>query len=137
MRLDEAEQVDMVLGDGARDRGATADLISTNPATGAGVAFVSAWLMTPTQSGSAPGGSSTPTSTTWPPPTSGPPSTRRKKVSPHDHHLGHRRPLPRLRHHLAETPGQIDGEVTQECRACGWSVTWAMDEAAHSPSVTP
>jgi S-DNA-T family DNA segregation ATPase FtsK/SpoIIIE len=40
MRLDEAEQVDMVLGDGARDRGATADLISTNPDTGAGVAFV-------------------------------------------------------------------------------------------------
>jgi S-DNA-T family DNA segregation ATPase FtsK/SpoIIIE len=40
MRLDEAEQVDMVLGDGARDRGATADLISTSPATGAGVAFV-------------------------------------------------------------------------------------------------
>jgi len=30
----------MVLGDGARDRGATADLISANPATGAGVAFV-------------------------------------------------------------------------------------------------
>jgi S-DNA-T family DNA segregation ATPase FtsK/SpoIIIE len=40
MRLDEAEQVDMVLGDGARDRGATADLISSNPTTGAGVAFV-------------------------------------------------------------------------------------------------
>ncbi len=32
MRLDEPEQVDMVLGDGARDRGATADLISTDPA---------------------------------------------------------------------------------------------------------
>jgi S-DNA-T family DNA segregation ATPase FtsK/SpoIIIE len=30
----------MVLGDGARDRGATADLISADPATGAGVAFV-------------------------------------------------------------------------------------------------
>ena len=30
----------MVLGDGARDRGATSDLISTDPATGAGVAFV-------------------------------------------------------------------------------------------------
>ena len=30
----------MVLGDGARDRGATADLISSDPATGAGVAFV-------------------------------------------------------------------------------------------------
>jgi S-DNA-T family DNA segregation ATPase FtsK/SpoIIIE len=40
MRLDEPEQVDMVLGDGARDRGATADLISPDPATGAGVAFV-------------------------------------------------------------------------------------------------
>ena len=40
MRLDEPEQVDMVLGDGARDRGATSHLISTDPATGAGVAFV-------------------------------------------------------------------------------------------------
>jgi S-DNA-T family DNA segregation ATPase FtsK/SpoIIIE len=40
MRLDEPEQVDMVLGDGARDRGATADLISSDPDTGAGIAFV-------------------------------------------------------------------------------------------------
>jgi len=40
MRLDEPEQVDMVLGAGARDRGATSDLISADPATGAGVAFV-------------------------------------------------------------------------------------------------
>jgi S-DNA-T family DNA segregation ATPase FtsK/SpoIIIE len=40
MRLDEPEQVDMVLGDGARDRGGTADLIPTDPATGAGVAYV-------------------------------------------------------------------------------------------------
>jgi S-DNA-T family DNA segregation ATPase FtsK/SpoIIIE len=40
MRLDEPEQVDMVLGDGARDRGAAADQISADPATGAGVAFV-------------------------------------------------------------------------------------------------
>jgi DNA segregation ATPase FtsK/SpoIIIE, S-DNA-T family len=40
MRLDEPEQVDMVLGDGARDRGATAELISSDPAVGAGVAFV-------------------------------------------------------------------------------------------------
>jgi DNA segregation ATPase FtsK/SpoIIIE, S-DNA-T family len=30
----------MVLGDGARDRGAAAELISSDPATGAGVAFV-------------------------------------------------------------------------------------------------
>jgi S-DNA-T family DNA segregation ATPase FtsK/SpoIIIE len=40
MRLDEPEQVDMVAGDGARDRGALADLISADPAIGAGVAYV-------------------------------------------------------------------------------------------------
>jgi S-DNA-T family DNA segregation ATPase FtsK/SpoIIIE len=39
MRLDEPEQVDMVLGDGARDRGALADQISTDETTGAGVAY--------------------------------------------------------------------------------------------------
>ena len=40
MRLDEPEQVDMVLGDGARDRGALADQISTAQATGAGMAYI-------------------------------------------------------------------------------------------------
>jgi len=40
MRLDEPEQTDMVLGDGARDRGAACELIPTDAATGAGVAFV-------------------------------------------------------------------------------------------------
>jgi DNA segregation ATPase FtsK/SpoIIIE, S-DNA-T family len=40
MRLDEPEQANMVLGDGARDRGAACELISSDPATGAGVAFV-------------------------------------------------------------------------------------------------
>ena len=40
MRLDEPEQVDMVLGDGARDRGAACELIPVDPATGAGVAYV-------------------------------------------------------------------------------------------------
>ncbi|MDP9866042.1 MULTISPECIES: FtsK/SpoIIIE domain-containing protein [Streptosporangium] len=39
LRLDESEQVDMVLGDGARDRGALADLISPNPTLGAGIAY--------------------------------------------------------------------------------------------------
>ena len=39
-RLDEPGQTDMLLGDGAHDRGATCELISTDPATGAGVAFV-------------------------------------------------------------------------------------------------
>ena len=40
MRLDESDQVDMVLGDGARDRGALADQISPLPEIGAGVAYV-------------------------------------------------------------------------------------------------
>jgi DNA segregation ATPase FtsK/SpoIIIE, S-DNA-T family len=40
LRLDEPSQVDMVLGDGARDRGAFCDEISPDPATGAGVAYV-------------------------------------------------------------------------------------------------
>ena len=40
MRLDEPAQVDMVLGDGARDRGAACDLISSDPAIGAGVGYV-------------------------------------------------------------------------------------------------
>ncbi|MFF0309380.1 FtsK/SpoIIIE domain-containing protein [Streptosporangium sp. NPDC004379] len=39
LRLDESEQVDMVLGDGARDRGALADLISPDPDLGAGIAY--------------------------------------------------------------------------------------------------
>jgi DNA segregation ATPase FtsK/SpoIIIE-like protein len=40
LRLDEPAQVDMVLGLGARDRGATADLISPIPDLGAGVGYV-------------------------------------------------------------------------------------------------
>jgi S-DNA-T family DNA segregation ATPase FtsK/SpoIIIE len=40
MRLDEPEQVEMVLGDGSRDRGAFAELISPDPIVGAGVAYV-------------------------------------------------------------------------------------------------
>ena len=40
LRLDESDQVDMVLGEGARDRGALADLISPVAAVGAGVGFV-------------------------------------------------------------------------------------------------
>lgn len=40
LRLDESDQVDMVLGDGARDRGALADEISPLPRTGAGVGYV-------------------------------------------------------------------------------------------------
>jgi S-DNA-T family DNA segregation ATPase FtsK/SpoIIIE len=40
LRLDESDQVDMVLGDGARDRGALADQISPLPEVGAGVGYV-------------------------------------------------------------------------------------------------
>ncbi|GAA2208429.1 FtsK/SpoIIIE domain-containing protein [Nonomuraea monospora] len=40
LRLDESEQVDMVLGDGARERGALADQISPDPLLGAGVGYV-------------------------------------------------------------------------------------------------
>ena len=40
LRLDEPAQADLVLGDGARDRGARCDEISTDPATGAGVGFI-------------------------------------------------------------------------------------------------
>nr|BFE84225.1 hypothetical protein GCM10020093_068260 [Planobispora longispora] len=40
LRLDESEQVDMVLGDGARDRGALADHISSVPEEGAGIGYV-------------------------------------------------------------------------------------------------
>ena len=40
MRLDEPGQTDMVLGDGARDRGARCEDISADPATGAGVGFM-------------------------------------------------------------------------------------------------
>jgi S-DNA-T family DNA segregation ATPase FtsK/SpoIIIE len=40
MRLDEPEQVDMVLGDGARDRGAACETISIIPEIGAGVGYV-------------------------------------------------------------------------------------------------
>ncbi|MDH2429775.1 FtsK/SpoIIIE domain-containing protein [Sphaerisporangium sp. TRM90804] len=40
LRLDEPSQVDLVLGDGARDRGALADHISSTPTLGAGVGYV-------------------------------------------------------------------------------------------------
>jgi DNA segregation ATPase FtsK/SpoIIIE, S-DNA-T family len=40
LRLDEPAQVDLVLGDGARDRGARCEDISAHPATGAGVGYI-------------------------------------------------------------------------------------------------
>ena len=40
LRLDEPAQADLVLGDGAHDRGALCEEISADPATGAGVGYV-------------------------------------------------------------------------------------------------
>jgi S-DNA-T family DNA segregation ATPase FtsK/SpoIIIE len=40
MRLDEPSQVDMLLGDGAYDRGAWCEQISNIPEVGGGVAFI-------------------------------------------------------------------------------------------------
>jgi DNA segregation ATPase FtsK/SpoIIIE, S-DNA-T family len=40
LRLDEPTQVDLVLGDGAHDRGARCEDIAADPATGAGVGFM-------------------------------------------------------------------------------------------------
>jgi S-DNA-T family DNA segregation ATPase FtsK/SpoIIIE len=40
LRLDEPAQADLVLGDGARDRGARCDEIPADPATGAGAGYV-------------------------------------------------------------------------------------------------
>ena len=99
MRLDEPEQVDMVLGDGARDRGATADLISTDETPPAPGWPMSGWQPTPTRSGSGPPGSPTPTSAPWPPNTPRPQGCARCGLMPHDrpHHLADRRPLPPLR----------------------------------------
>ena len=89
MRLDEPEQVDMVLGDGARDRGALADLISTDetPAPGSPM---SGWPPTPTRYGSAPRGSPTPTSAPWP--RAARPRLLSWRRSPHERagHMAHR-----------------------------------------------
>ena len=67
LRLDESDQVDMVLGDGARDRGALADQISPLPWSAPGSAM-SGWRPPPTRCGSAPPTSPTTTSARWPRP---------------------------------------------------------------------
>ena len=77
LRLDEPSQVDMVLGDGARDRGALCDEISSDPATGAGV-------------GLCPPGSR-------PRPGTGPRRVRLRRRHPrHDRHLHRHRRCPAL-----------------------------------------
>ena len=66
LRLDESDQVDMVLGDGARDRGALADEISPltrGPAPGSATC---GWRPPRIRSGSAPPTSPTTTSARWP-----------------------------------------------------------------------
>ena len=128
MRLDEPEQVDMVLGDGARDRGATADLISSDPAIGAGVAFVR--LETDPD----------------------PVRVRAAWVSDHDIRAMADRVRARARRLEAGAPHEPpttdwrtddpcpvcgtgltatddgDGPVSQDCPLCGWSATWATGQ---------
>ena len=139
MRLDEPEQVDMVLGDGARDRGATADLISTDPATGAGVAFVRL------ESRPRPGAGPRRLGLRRGHPGHGRAVHRRARarsraardrgggrmnLTPDD--LADRRPVPVLRH-------RPDGHrrratpITLDCPLCGWSSTWTGD---HGTEVT-
>jgi DNA segregation ATPase FtsK/SpoIIIE, S-DNA-T family len=98
MRLDEPEQTDMVLGDGARDRGAACELISMTRRQVPGWRS-SGWNPTRTRCGSAPDGCPMRTSPTWPP---GATPTRCRwswRGCPHDHpdRLGNGRLLPRLR----------------------------------------
>ena len=66
MRLDEPEQVDMVLGDGARDRGAACELISARPRLLVRGWRSSGWSPIRTRCGCAPDGSPMPTSAPWP-----------------------------------------------------------------------
>ena len=128
MRLDEPEQVDMVLGDGARDRGAACELISTDPATGAGVAFVrleadpdpvrvragwvtdadirdmaAACLPGPSDRVAGGGGMTT------------------------HHRLADRRPCPVCATGLILHDDGI-APARAECRLCGWSDTWTGDD---------
>ena len=63
LRLDEPAQVDLVLGDGAHDRGALCEDISADPATGAGVGLRPAGSQIPTRCGCGPRSSPTTTST--------------------------------------------------------------------------
>ena len=83
MRLDEPEQVDMVLGDGARDRGAACELISPTRRPARGWRS-SGWSLTRTRCGSAPDGSPIGTSAPWPTGASRIGSSGRRWR--HDHH---------------------------------------------------
>ena len=94
LRLDESDQVDMVLGDGAHDRGALCDEIShcPTPAPGSGT---SGWRPAPTRCGSAPRSSPTPTSCAM--------AARGRLPArrwPEGNRLAHRRALPGLRDRL-------------------------------------
>ena len=92
LRLDESDQMDMVLGDGARDRGALADQISPDPYTGAGVGYVRLEAS--------------------PRPNTGPRGLRHRR-----RHLRHgrRRRLPARRWSMRETAWRTD----EPCPVCG------------------
>ncbi len=128
MRLDEPEQVDMVLGDGARDRGAACELISPDPATGAGVAFVrleadpdpvrvrAGWVSDADIRAMAACLPSVSLSS-W------------QEVR-HDRgdRLADRRTVPGLRHRADHARRRLL-RLRAECRLCGWADTWTGDQA--------
>ena len=137
MRLDEPEQVDMVLGDGARDRGATSDLISADPATGAGVAFVrleadpdpvrvrAAWVSDEDIRAMAAQCTAAPCPIA---------SCARSRGRPHEPLTSWRTddPCPCCGTALTATDdGQA--QITLDCPLCGWSSTWTGD---HGTEVT-
>ena len=99
LRLDESDQVDMVLGDGARDRGALADEISPTPETGAGVGYVR--LEGSPQVGPGPGRLRGRRRTSAPWPRGGhryePPRTVSRGRSDRTGRVAHRRAVPGLR----------------------------------------
>jgi hypothetical protein len=93
LRLDESDQVDMVLGDGTRDRAALADEISPLPERSARGSGTCGWMPPPTQSGSAPPTSPTPASAPWPRP-----SVTCPAVTCEGDHLADRRAMPGMQH---------------------------------------
>ena len=127
MRLDEPEQVDMVLGDGARDRGATCELISPDPASVPGW-HSSGWKPTPTRCGSAPVGHR------HRHPRPG------RRVHPGARSSGRRWPHEPVTAWRTDEPCPVcatglilhdDGTSPPwaECRLCGWADTWTGDQA--------
>ena len=121
LRLDEPSQADLVLGDGARDRGR--GVTRSPPTRPPGQASAtSGWKPTPTRCGCGPRSSPTTTSGSWPRARRTPKCSRSLRGLS-DHGLAGRRRLPRLRGPLLETSSG-PRFLTLECPGCGYRITW-------------